>query len=298
MQTVRSFFVPQWSSDVRLDGKTAIVTGGNVGIGKETAKDLAGRGARVILACRDMVKAEQAVCDIMREVKGAKVVAKQLDLADTTSICHFAENVYNTEKALHYLINNAGVAFCPYAKTVDGFETHFGVNHLGHFFLTFLLLDLLKHSAPSRVINVSSMAHTMGKIQFDDLGGEKDYHPVRAYAQSKLANVLFTRELAKRTEVMGVMAYSVDPGMVNTEITRHVMRPLVDIVKTFSMMIKTPAEGAYTTLHCIVTPENQMHTGGYYRDCARAQSSRAGQDDGTALKLWAVSCHLLGIRWR
>ncbi|XP_044031488.1 retinol dehydrogenase 12 [Siniperca chuatsi] len=298
MQAIRSLFIPKWSSDVRLDGKTAIVTGANVGIGKETAKDLAGRGARVILACRDMAKGEQAARDIMREVNGAKVVARQLDLADTKSICQFAENIYNTEKALHCLINNAGVAMCPYSITVDGYEMQFGVNHLGHFFLTFLLLDLLKHSAPSRVINLSSAAHAMGKIQFDDLSGEKDYHPVRAYAQSKLANVLFTRELAKRTEALDVMAYSVDPGIVSTDITRHLWRPLVDLVKTFSFLVKTPAEGANTTVYCTVTPESQLHTGGYYKDCASAESSRAGQDDGTALKLWAVSCHLLGIRWR
>ncbi|XP_040921417.1 retinol dehydrogenase 11 [Toxotes jaculatrix] len=298
MQAIRSLFVPKWSSDVVLEGKTAMVTGANTGIGKETAKDLAGRGARVILACRDMAKGEQAARDIMREVKGAKVVARQLDLADTKSICQFAENIYNTEKALHYLINNAGVAICPHAMTVDGYEMQFGVNHLGHFFLTFLLLDLLKHSAPSRIINVSSAAHAMGKIQFDDLSGEKDYHPVRAYAQSKLANVLFTRELAKRTEVQGVTAYSVDPGMVNTEITRHIRRPLVDLFKTFSFLLRTPAEGAHTIIYCTVTPENQLRTGGYYRNCAIAESCRAGQDDGTALKLWAVSCHLLGIRWR
>ncbi|XP_068437614.1 retinol dehydrogenase 11 [Clinocottus analis] len=298
MQAIRSLIIPGWSSDVRLEGKTAIITGANVGIGKETAKDLAGRGVRVILACRDMAKGEQAARDIMREVKGAKVVARQLDLADTKSICQFAENFYNDEKALHYLINNAGVAMCPYSTTVDGYEMQFGVNHLGHFFLTFLLLDLLKHSAPSRVINLSSLAHTMGKIQFDDLSGEKDYHPVRAYAQSKLANILFTRELSKRIEAQGVMAYSVDPGMVNTEITRHLGNPIVTISKTMSFLFKTPAEGAYTTIYCAVTPENEMVTGGYYKDCAFAETSRAGQDDGTALKLWAVSCQLLGIRWR
>ncbi|XP_068565853.1 retinol dehydrogenase 11 [Cebidichthys violaceus] len=298
MQAIRSLIIPKWSSDVQLEGKTAIVTGANVGIGKETAKDLAGRGARVILACRDMAKGEQAARDIMREVKGAKVVARQLDLADTKSICQFAENIYNNEKTLHYLINNAGVAMCPYTTTVDGYEMQFGVNHLGHFFLTFLLLDLLKHSAPSRVINLSSLAHTMGKIHFDDLSGEKDYHPVKAYAQSKLANILFTRELAKRIEALGVMAYSVDPGMVNTEITRHLGRPLVSITKVLACLLKTPAEGAYTTIYCTVTPEHQLVTGGYYKDCASAESSRAGQDDGTALKLWAVSCQQLGIRWR
>ncbi|XP_042366316.1 retinol dehydrogenase 12 isoform X2 [Plectropomus leopardus] len=217
-----------------------------------------------------MAKGEQAARDIMREVKGAKVVARQLDLTDTKLICQFAENIYNTEKALHYLINNAGVAMCPYATTADGYEMQFGVNHLGHFFLTFLLLDLLKHSAPSRVINLSSIAHTMGKIQFDDLSGEKNYHPVRAYAQSKLANILFTRELAKRTEAMGVMAYSVDPGAVNTEITRHMRRPLVDVIRTFSFMLKTPAEGAYTTVYCIVSPENQLLTGGHYKSVQNA----------------------------
>ncbi|XP_005912122.1 retinol dehydrogenase 11 [Haplochromis burtoni] len=298
MQAIRSLFIPTWSSDTRLDGKTAIVTGGNAGIGKETVKDLASRGARVILACRDMAKGEQAACDVMREVKGAKVVTRQLDLADTKSICQFAENIYNTEKALHYLINNAGVAVCPFARTVDGIEMQFGVNHLGHFFLTFLLLDLLKHSAPSRVINLSSAAHIFGKIHFDDLKGEKDYHHFRAYAQSKLANVLFTRELAKRTEVLGITAYSVDPGFVNTDILRYIRRPLLDIVKNFGFLIRTPAEGAYTTIYCTVTPENQLVTGGYYSNCSRAESSNAGQDDGTALKLWAVSCHLLGIRWR
>ncbi|XP_053715607.1 retinol dehydrogenase 12 [Synchiropus splendidus] len=298
MQAIRSFLIPKWSSDVRLDGKTAIVTGANTGIGKETAMDLAGRGARVILACREMAKGEQAARDIMRQVKEAKVVARHLDLADTKSICQFAEQIYNTEKSLHFLINNAGVAMCPYATTADGFEMQFGVNHLGHFFLTFLLLDLLKHSAPSRVINLSSGAHAMGKIQFDDLSGDKNYHPVRAYAQSKLANVLFTRELAKRTEALGVMAYAVDPGPVNSDITRHMRRPVARFIKRVAFLIKTSAEGAYTTIYCVVTPEQQMLTGGFYKDCARSSSCRAGQDDGTALKLWAVSCHLLGIRWK
>ncbi|XP_029005279.1 retinol dehydrogenase 11 isoform X2 [Betta splendens] len=297
MQGLRSLFYPNWSSDVRLDGKTAVVTGANTGLGKETAKDLAGRGARVILACRDTARGEEAARHIVREVKGAKVVARQLDLADTRSICRFAESVYSTEKALHYLINNAGVAICPYATTADGFELQFGVNHLGHFFLTFLLLDLLKHSAPSRVINLSSCSHAMGKIHFDDLSGEKRYHPVKAYVQSKLANVLFTRELGRRTKGLGVTAYAVDPGLVNTKIIRHIKQPLVDIIKTFRFMIKTPAEGAYTTIYCTVTPAEELSNGGFYRDCALATPCNAGRDEGTALKLWAVSCHLLGIHW-
>lgn len=298
MQPLRSFFFNNWSSDVRLEGKTAIVTGANSGIGKATARDLAMRGARVILACQDMMRAELAVCDITREVVGAKVVARKLDLADTKSICNFAENIYDTEKSLHFLINNAGVALCPYSTTVDGYEMQFGVNHLGHFFLTFLLLDLLKHSAPSRVITMSSMAHSMGKICFERLNAEEHYHPVRAYAQSKLANVLFTRELAKRVAALGVTAYSVDPGAVNTELFRHMKRPLQVIIQKFSSILKTPEEGACTTIYLTVTPENELSTGGHYRNCAEAACSMAGLDDGTALKLWATSCHLLGIRWK
>ncbi|XP_030204546.1 retinol dehydrogenase 12 [Gadus morhua] len=298
MQTVRSLVFPRWSSDVRLDGKTAIVTGANTGIGKETARDLARRGARVILACRDMAKGELVVQEILSEVPLAKVVARQLDLSDTNSICQFAENIYNTEKALHFLINNAGVAMCPYSTTADGYEMQFGVNHLGHFFLTFLLLDLLKHSAPSRVINLSSAAHAMGRINFEDLASLKDYHSVKAYAQSKLANVLFTREMAKRTEVMGVTVYAVDPGMVSTDVLRHFGRPLQEMVRRFNCLLKSAADGASTTMYCVVTAEQDLSTGGYYSNCKRAECSRAGQDDGTALKLWAMSCHLLGIRWR
>uniref|UniRef100_A0A671MSJ3 Si:dkey-73n8.3 n=1 Tax=Sinocyclocheilus anshuiensis TaxID=1608454 RepID=A0A671MSJ3_9TELE len=199
------------------------------------------------MACRDLLKAEQAAREISRDVENASVVVRKLDLADTKSICDFAELIYNTEKSLHLLINNAGVAICPHSTTADGFETQFGVNHLGHFFLTFLLMDLLKHSAPSRVINVSSLAHPMGKIHFEDLNSEKSYHPVKAYVQSKLANILFTRVLATR---MGVSVYAVDPGLVKTDIIRHLKKSLQFF-------------GAYTTLYCTLTPD--LPTGTYYR---------------------------------
>ncbi|XP_007253600.1 retinol dehydrogenase 12 [Astyanax mexicanus] len=296
MSVLRKLFIKSWSSDIRLDGQTAIVTGANSGIGKETARDLAKRGARVILACRDMVKAEQAASEIIREVGVSSVVPRKLDLADTRSICEFAELIYNTEKSLHLLINNAGVAFSQYATTEDGYEMQFGVNHLGHFFLTFLLMDLLKHSAPSRVITVASLAHFMGKIEFEDLNSEKNYHPVKAYVQSKLANVLFTRELAKRVEDLGVTVCAVDPGMVNTAIIRHMKKSFQFLVKSFAFMIQTPAEGAYTSLYCALTPD--LPTGCYYSNCAQVPCSRAASDDATAARLWAASCHLLGIRWR
>uniref|UniRef100_A0A674GGF2 Retinol dehydrogenase 11 n=1 Tax=Taeniopygia guttata TaxID=59729 RepID=A0A674GGF2_TAEGU len=187
-------------STARLEGKVVIITGANTGIGKETARDLAKRGARVIIACRDTAKAEAAANEIRAETGNQQVIVKKLDLADTKSIREFAERFLAEEKELHILINNAGVMLCPYSKTADGFEMHLGVNHLGHFLLTFLLLERLKQSAPARIVNVSSLAHHGGRIRFHDLHGEKSYNRGLAYCHSKLANVLFTRELARRLQ--------------------------------------------------------------------------------------------------
>uniref|UniRef100_A0A8C1I847 Si:dkey-73n8.3 n=1 Tax=Cyprinus carpio TaxID=7962 RepID=A0A8C1I847_CYPCA len=277
---MHSLFSKSWSSDIQLDGKTAIVTGANTGIGKETAKDLA----------KDLLKAEQAASDISRDVENAVVVVRKLDLADTQSIYEFAELIYNTEKSLHFLINNAGVAICPYSTTADSFETQFGVNHLGHFFLTFLLMDLLKHSVPSRVINVSSLAHSMGKIHFEDLNSEKGYHPVKGYVQSKLPNILFTRELATRVEGKSkVSVYAVDPDLVKTDIIRHLKKSLQLFVKTRGFLIQTPAEGAYTTLYCALTPD--LPTGIYYRFVTTNTA------DASLTVPW-FRTPLLGIRWK
>ncbi|XP_043930002.1 retinol dehydrogenase 12-like isoform X2 [Protopterus annectens] len=187
-------------STARLDGKTVIITGANTGIGKETARDLAKRGARIIIACRDVIKGEIAAQEVIAETGNKQVIVRKLDLADSSSVKQFAEKILKEEQHLHILINNAGVMMCPYSKTVDGFEMQFGVNHLGHFLLTFLLLDLIKRSAPARIVNVSSLAHLFGRINFSDLQSEKNYDSGRAYCQSKLANVLFTRELARRLE--------------------------------------------------------------------------------------------------
>uniref|UniRef100_A0A803WE26 Retinol dehydrogenase 12 n=1 Tax=Ficedula albicollis TaxID=59894 RepID=A0A803WE26_FICAL len=187
-------------STARLEGKVVIITGANTGIGKETARDLAQRGARVIIACRDIAKAEAAASEIRAETGNQQVIVKKLDLADTKSIREFAEKFLAEEKELHILINNAGVMLCPYSKTADGFEMHLGVNHLGHFLLTFLLLERLKQCAPARIVNVSSLAHHGGRIRFHDLQGEKCYNRGLAYCHSKLANVLFTRELARRLQ--------------------------------------------------------------------------------------------------
>eukprot|EP00058_Branchiostoma_floridae_P005987 XP_002591475.1 hypothetical protein BRAFLDRAFT_105245 [Branchiostoma floridae] len=186
-------------SDARLDGKTAIVTGANSGIGRAAAQELAARGARVILACRDMTKAETAASDIRQATGNGNVVAGKLDLASLASVREFADHVNREEERLDILINNAGVMWCPQQYTADGFELQFGVNHLGHFLLTHLLLDLLTRSAPSRVVTVSAVGHAHANIDFDNLNGEKSYSPFQANFQSKLANALFSRELARRT---------------------------------------------------------------------------------------------------
>uniref|UniRef100_G1SDM2 Retinol dehydrogenase 11 n=1 Tax=Oryctolagus cuniculus TaxID=9986 RepID=G1SDM2_RABIT len=192
------------TSTVQLPGKVVVVTGANTGIGKETAKELAQRGARVYIACRDVQKGELVAREIQSSTGNQQVLVRKLDLADTKSIRAFAEDFSAEEKHLHILINNAGVMMCPYSKTADGFEMHMGVNHLGHFLLTHLLLAKLKESAPSRVINVSSLAHHLGRIYFHNLQGEKFYNAGLAYCHSKLANILFTRELARRLKATAI----------------------------------------------------------------------------------------------
>lgn len=295
--SLRELFSGQWSSITRLDGKTVIITGANTGIGKETTRDLAKRGARIIMACRDLEKAERAHKEIMEDSGNQNIVIKKLNLSDTKSIREFAEVISNEERALHILINNAGIMMCPYSKTADGFEMQFGVNHLGHFLLTFLLIDLLKKSAPSRIINLSSMAHSWGTITLDDINSERNYHSRRAYGQSKLANILFTHSLAKKLKDTGVTAYAVHPGIVRTELKRHMNLGLLIMWKVVRPFTKTPVQGAQTTIYCAVQPELETESGGYYSNCRPSRCTRAARDDEMAEKLWELSCKMLGILW-
>lgn len=191
-----------------------IITGANCGIGKETAKDVARRGAVVYMGCRDLVKCEEARKEIILATKNRNVYCRELDLASFSSIKQFAKRFKSEQNRLDLLINNAGVMRIPKRQvTKEGFEEQIGVNHLGHFLLTHLLLDYLKACAPSRIINVSSIAHTRGSIDTSDFNSEKNYDPKKAYEQSKLANVLFTRELAKRLKDTGVTVNALHPGI-------------------------------------------------------------------------------------
>ncbi|XP_029952163.1 retinol dehydrogenase 13-like [Salarias fasciatus] len=286
-------------SKARLDGKTVLITGGNTGIGKETAVDLARRGARVILACRDMDRANKAAEDVKKRSGNDNVIVKMLDLASLQSVREMAKDILASEERLDVLINNAGIMSCPQWKTEDGFEMQFGVNHLGHFLLTNCLLDLLKKSAPSRIVNVSSLAHERGQIYFDDINQEKDYKPRKSYAQSKLANVLFTRELAKKLQGTGVTTYSLHPGVIRTELGRHfwptiplwrrvVFTPLI-------YLIKTPTEGAQTTIYCAVEESLKDESGLYYSDCAPKTAAPQALDDEAAKKLWDLSASMVGL---
>ncbi|XP_071751616.1 retinol dehydrogenase 12, like [Centroberyx gerrardi] len=297
MQTLRNLFRSPWSSAARLDDKTVVITGANTGIGKETALDLAKRGAKIIMACRDMEKAQVAVKEIIEGSGNENVTCMKLDLSDTKSIREFAEVINKEETKLNILINNAGVMVCPYGKTADGFEMQIGVNHMGHFLLTHLLIDLIKRSAPARIVTVSSMAHAWGAINLEDINSEKGYDKKAAYSQSKLANVLFTRSLAKRLQGTGVTAYSLHPGVVQTELWRHLNGPQQLVMKMISPFTKSSVQGAQTTIYCAVEPTLETESGGYYSDCAPATCSAAATDDNVAQKLWELSCQMLSVSW-
>lgn len=278
----------------KIPGKVVIVTGANSGIGKETAKELARRNGTIYMGCRDLAKCEEARKEIIVATKNKNVYCRKLDLASFSSIKHFAKQFKTEQNRLDILINNAGVMRCPKSVTQEGFEMQIGVNHLGHFLLTHLLLDYLKASSPSRIINVSSVAHTRGFIDTSDFNSEKNYDPKKAYEQSKLANVLFTRELAKRLKGTGVTANALHPGIVDTELMRH-----MSIVNSFFGKIivypflwlfsKRPSSGAQTTLFCALDETITKINGKYFSDCKLAEIGENARDDKMALWLWKLS---------
>ncbi|XP_053399669.1 retinol dehydrogenase 14-like isoform X2 [Mercenaria mercenaria] len=284
-------------SKARMNGKTVLITGANAGIGKETAKDLARRGARVLLACRDKSKADRAAEDIRKSTGNKNVVVYILDLASLKSIRQCANEVLSKEPKLDVLINNAGVFGAPRRKTEDGFEMHFGTNHLGTFLFTNLLLDLLKKSAPSKIVNVSSRGHERAQIDFENLNGEKNYSFNGAYEQSKLANVLFTRELNKRLQGTNVTANYLHPGVVDTGMIGFkdncgfAMRIFLNVVYYgfFKYIMKSAVQGAQTTIYCAVDPDLDNVSGKYFSDCAMKKEVPQALDNEVSAKLWKVS---------
>lgn len=272
-----------------LNGTTAIVTGASSGIGKVTALELAKAGAKVVMVCRPGSKAEAAVGEISHKAGKENVELMDADLSSQSSIRGFAEKFKKTHGRLEILVNNAGIFLSDREVTVDGLERTFATNHLAYFLLTNLLLDLLKASAPARIVCVASEAERGGKIDFDDLQSERTYSGMKVYSQSKLANILFTYELARRLKGTNVTANCLHPGLVNTgwgRSSRGIFKIGMKLVTPFML---SPEEGAKTSIYLASSPEVEGITGKYFIKCKPAESAPASYDADAAKKLWEVS---------
>lgn len=293
-------------------GKTAVITGSNSGIGYEAALQLAGKGAQVVLACRDEAKGRSAVASIVNAHPSASVKLATLDLADLQSVRRFADSVRATYPALHLLCNNAGVMAIPRRTTADGFEMQFGTNHLGHFALTGLLLPQLLATPGARVVTVSSNAHKFGSINWDDLQWSRRYRKWSAYGQSKLANLLFTAELQRRLSAKGagVIAVACHPGYAATNLQAAGPRmqgsSIGEAVMTFanSLFAQNAAMGALPTLYAATSPD--VGGGDYigpdrffeqYGNPKKVQPTARARDAEAQRRLWEISQELTGVRY-
>ena len=286
-------------------GRTAVVTGANTGLGFETAAALAARGARVVLAVRNLEKGKQAAARISESTPGADVELQELDLTSLQAVRAAAEQLRSNHDRIDLLINNAGVMYTPKSTTKDGFELQFGTNHLGHFALTGLLLDRLLPVTGSRVVTVSSVGHRIrAAIHFDDLQWERGYSRVGAYGQAKLANLLFTYELQRRLAPHGTtIAAAAHPGVSDTELMRNMPRSLVVAVDLVApLLFQDAALGALPTLRAATDPG--VHGGQYFgpdgfgqvRGYPKVVASSAQSHDAELLRrLWAVSEELTGV---
>ena len=294
-----------WTAEQLSDqtGRVAIVTGANSGIGFETARVLAEKGATVVMACRNLVKTNPKADEIRGAHPEATVEVMELDLSDLESVRRFADAFRAKQSRLDLLINNAGIMVPPYGTTAQGFETQFGVNHLGHFALTGSLLDLIIQTPGSRIVTVSSVAHQFGKIQFSDLNWAKGYKAQSAYGQSKLANLLFTYELQRRLAAAGkdTLAVAAHPGWTETNLQEHAKG-----VKFLNRFFgQEPLMGALPTLYAAT--ESDVNGAEYYGPSGfmemngppkRVKSNRRSRDQNVAERLWSVSEELTGVRFQ
>jgi NAD(P)-dependent dehydrogenase (short-subunit alcohol dehydrogenase family) len=307
--------MPEWNTAQvpDLSDKTVLVTGANSGIGFEAARVFARKGAEVALACRDAVKGEAALAQIRAESPAARVAMLPMDLASLVSVKRAAERFAADHARLDVLCNNAGVMAIPRALTADGFEMQLGVNHFGHFALTGLLLPLLLATEGARIVTVSSTAHRIGHIHFDDLDGERRYHKWAAYGQSKLANLLFAFELQRRLTARGATAISVacHPGYAATNL--QLVGPRLQGSRVGAALFRlsnalfaqSAEQGAWPTLHAAT--ERDVRGGDYIGPGGRGeaagvpkkvQATRAAHDEKTARRLWDVSIQRTGIDYR
>jgi len=278
-----------------LRGKTALITGASNGLGRAAAFALAEYGAELVLICRNRDLARETVSAIVRATGNAQVSFLIADLSSQAEIRRVAAEFLATGKPLHILLNNAGALFPQRTLSADGLEMTFALNHLGYFLLTQLLLDRIRESAPARIVNVASRAHEGARgIHFDDLQSERAYAAFGAYSQSKLANILFTRELARRLEGSGVTANALHPGFVATRFARA--NPLYSFAMTLMRPFQRSIDqGSRTLIYLCAAPEVEGASGGYYADCSLRNPTRYALDDIQARRLWDVSCDLTGI---
>jgi retinol dehydrogenase 14 len=277
-----------------LSGKVCLITGANSGIGFITALELAKMGATVLMVARDKQKGEAALAEVKAKSGSQAVELLLADFTSLQSVRELAAEVKRRYPKLHVLVNNAGTSLSKRELTQDGFEMMFGVNHLAHFLLTNLLLDALKAGAPSRIVNVSSSAEKQGRMDFDDLQAEKKFSFLSNYSQSKLANLLFTYELARRLEGTGVTVNALHPGVVRTNLGSQntgLFKVLLAVMKPF---ILSPEQGAETQIYAASAPELEGVTGKYFIKKKQAQSSKQSYDAAAAKRLWEVSEKLTG----
>ena len=286
-------------------GKTVFITGANTGIGYDTARVLAERGAKILLGCRSEAKANEAIEKIKSIKSDADLTWVPLDLASLSSIKEAADQV-NQEQRLDALINNAGVMMPPKEVTSDGFELQFGVNHLGHFALTGHLINKLKDQPRARIVNVSSLAHRQGSIEFEDIHSDKSYNRMQRYGMSKFANILFTYELQRQLEVATSPAISVacHPGGSNTELGRHIPPLFSLLFIPLRMIMNTSAEGALPTL--MATTHARVEGGDYFgpkkwgemaHSAHKVDTIPSSKDEAVAKRLWELSSELTGVQY-
>jgi NAD(P)-dependent dehydrogenase (short-subunit alcohol dehydrogenase family) len=283
------------AGDGAMRGRVCIVTGASSGIGRATARELARRGATLRLVCRDAGRGEDARREIAAAGGGSDVALFLADLAVQADVRRVARELLDRCPAIHVLVNNAGVVNLRHTETADGVETVFAVNHLAYFLLTRLLLDRLRASAPARIVVVASEAHRWGAIDFDDLGHRRRYRAMRVYGASKLANLLFTRALARRLEGTGVTVNAVHPGAVATRLGQNNGALATLLTRLLAPFFRTPERGAETPVFVATAPALAGVSGRYFANGREIRPSRAAEDDGAAERLWTVSERLTGL---
>jgi NAD(P)-dependent dehydrogenase (short-subunit alcohol dehydrogenase family) len=298
--------------EIDLAGMLALVTGGSGGLGAETARALASKGARVVLTARDVAKGEAVAQGIRGSTGNDDVEVEELELGSSASIRAFADRLLARHDALQILVNNAGVMACPFGRTADGFELQFGTNHLGHFLMTALVAPALLRGAPARVVSVSSRGHQMSPVVFDDVHFERrPYEKWSAYGQSKTANVLLAVELERRLGPRGVHANALHPGVIFTDLSRHLVPDDIEFLRKRApggrMRSKSVAAGAATSVYAATAPELEGRGGLYLEDCGvaavnDAEGATSGVrsyaiDPESATRLWSLSEEMVGERF-